>query len=582
MSRKCRCGSVQYTIICIEEYRHQLNSHRAQQRHNTVTPTLSVTNTHKNNSGFQWGHNGTSTRGRAAVSVGFVVVLARFGSVQVQGLSPRTPNLNVAFGSGNSRTLNLNARSGSVRRSNAFEPKALRPSRAAEISLKISLIKIFSALVVGKGISHAFASAETPTNDKLSSRKFARKLRDNKPSSINIEIALNLPRREGLGSAFERTCSPPNAEPNFRFRFKYSLNLNAEQNRVGQLHVLFPNAGAASEEESGRWGRRPCNLGRNSVKLLAGKNTMPCVPEKMRLGIPASFGPGKSLISYFSLLALNARVDSVADGPALHLLASIFHCKAEGFALAMFGAEHIATPSRQQELRTTPLLSDAPVDGWGWAPKKPSPRSKAELRYTDPYIGLASAVLKHTYHPAPITNFPGLLTHVNASTSGETYLQTPRWASNFGMIYSEDLTFIVQSGPYGPSPRAHPCRRIPLLGHPPSRRELLASLPVSANTNGRSELKIPEFACSTRTLFTFEVACAAEGKEDGCYLKFVQDNKSRELGLFLTQYAVLSSDGENDENKLCLFLTQYAVSPSDGENNENNADARSSLLLCNL
>ncbi|KAJ7090478.1 hypothetical protein C8R44DRAFT_750993 [Mycena epipterygia] len=89
--------------------------------------------------------------------------------------------------------------------------------------------RAFSALVVGKGISHAFASADTPTNDKLSSRKFARKLSDNKPSSINIEIALNLPRREGLGSAFERTCSPPNAEPNFRFRFKYSLNLNAER-----------------------------------------------------------------------------------------------------------------------------------------------------------------------------------------------------------------------------------------------------------------------------------------------------------------------------------------------------------------
>jgi hypothetical protein len=31
--------------------------------------------------------------------------------------------LNLAFGSGSCRTLNLNPRSGSVRRSNAFEPK---------------------------------------------------------------------------------------------------------------------------------------------------------------------------------------------------------------------------------------------------------------------------------------------------------------------------------------------------------------------------------------------------------------------------------------------------------------------------
>ncbi|KAJ7132438.1 hypothetical protein C8R44DRAFT_871399 [Mycena epipterygia] len=115
-------------------------------------------------------------------------------------------------------------------------------------------------------------------------------------------------------------------------------------------------------------------------------------------------------------------------------------------ALIQTSYHSIATPSRQQELRTTPLLSDAPVDGWGWAPKKPSPRSKDRTLRSSPYIGLASAVLKHTYHPAPITNFPGLLTHVNASASGETCLQTPQWASNFGTIYSEDRMFIVQSG----------------------------------------------------------------------------------------------------------------------------------------
>ncbi|KAJ7142892.1 hypothetical protein C8R44DRAFT_726196 [Mycena epipterygia] len=89
--------------------------------------------------------------------------------------------------------------------------------------------RAFSALVAGKCISHALASAETPAYDKISSRKFTRRLRDNKPSSHNIETALNLPQREGSGSAFERACSPPNAEPNLRFRFKHLLNLNAER-----------------------------------------------------------------------------------------------------------------------------------------------------------------------------------------------------------------------------------------------------------------------------------------------------------------------------------------------------------------
>jgi hypothetical protein len=42
------------------------------------------------------------------------VVVAKFGSVQVRGLSGRTPNLNLVFGSATLRTSNLNARSGSV------------------------------------------------------------------------------------------------------------------------------------------------------------------------------------------------------------------------------------------------------------------------------------------------------------------------------------------------------------------------------------------------------------------------------------------------------------------------------------
>ncbi|KAJ7267995.1 hypothetical protein C8J57DRAFT_1228601 [Mycena rebaudengoi] len=98
-----------------------------------------------------------------------------------------------------------------------------------------------TALVVGKGISHALASVETPAYDQLSSRKFTRRLRDNKPSSHNIETALNFPRREGSGSAFEHACFPPNAEPNLWSRFKHLLNLNAERasgsGSVQYLHV---------------------------------------------------------------------------------------------------------------------------------------------------------------------------------------------------------------------------------------------------------------------------------------------------------------------------------------------------------
>ncbi|KAJ7734992.1 hypothetical protein B0H16DRAFT_134657 [Mycena metata] len=50
------------------------------------------------------------------------LVLAKFGSVQVRAIFRRTLNANAGFGSGISRTPNLNPCSGSVRRSNTFEP----------------------------------------------------------------------------------------------------------------------------------------------------------------------------------------------------------------------------------------------------------------------------------------------------------------------------------------------------------------------------------------------------------------------------------------------------------------------------
>ncbi|KAJ6494494.1 hypothetical protein C8R45DRAFT_927673 [Mycena sanguinolenta] len=67
----------------------------------------------------------------------------------------------------------------------------------------------------------ALARAEKLANDELSLRKFARKLRDTKLSSIDIS-------KRKISSTFKRACPPPNAEPNLRFRFTYLLNLNAE------------------------------------------------------------------------------------------------------------------------------------------------------------------------------------------------------------------------------------------------------------------------------------------------------------------------------------------------------------------
>ncbi|KAJ7085271.1 hypothetical protein C8R44DRAFT_893914 [Mycena epipterygia] len=105
--------------------------------------------------------------------------------------------------------------------------------------------------------------------------------------------------------------------------------------------------------------------------------------------------------------------------------------------------------------------------------------------------------------------------------------------------------------------------RAPLLPHTlswdtrPPQKQLLATLPFTFTPGAKTnELKTPEFACPAWTLFTFEIACgdtdAEEGKKngcyDGCYVRFVQDNKSRELGLFLSQYAASPSHGGGDEN----------------------------------
>ncbi|KAJ7100386.1 hypothetical protein C8R44DRAFT_888221 [Mycena epipterygia] len=243
-----------------------------------------------------------------------------------------------------------------------------------------------------------------------------------------------------------------------------------------------------------------------------------------------------------------------------------------------------ARPPRLRRLPPLPLLQPRHHPPLFSLLPAPPPKTQVELRYTDPYIGLSSAVLKH---PAPITNFPGLLARVNASAPGEVYLEMPHWASNFGTIYSEDRTFVVQSGQDSPNlpifkfrtidfgmetciltlakntsaflfPRPFTlavwtlAARALLFPHTlaldtcPPRGELLAALPQT-----------PEFACPARTLFPFEVACAyvdaKERKEDGCYLKFVQDDKSRELGArfpfrfrSMASYAASPSDGGND------------------------------------
>ncbi|KAJ7480905.1 hypothetical protein FB451DRAFT_1447020, partial [Mycena latifolia] len=90
------------------------------------------------------GRGALHDEGRARTHIDHLLplVLGRFGSVQVRGPFPRTPNLNLAVGSREPQTPNLNAGSGSVRRSNAFEPKpspgtsAAKEKQAAFVALK--------------------------------------------------------------------------------------------------------------------------------------------------------------------------------------------------------------------------------------------------------------------------------------------------------------------------------------------------------------------------------------------------------------------------------------------------------------
>ncbi|KAJ7746039.1 hypothetical protein B0H16DRAFT_967774 [Mycena metata] len=85
-----------------------------------------------------------------------LLVLARFGSVQVRGTFSRTLNSNLAFGSGIGRTANLNPRSGSVRRSNVFEPERESGFSGMQILVRKCLYIFFrgTCLYSGRKISH--------------------------------------------------------------------------------------------------------------------------------------------------------------------------------------------------------------------------------------------------------------------------------------------------------------------------------------------------------------------------------------------------------------------------------------------
>ncbi|KAJ7662328.1 hypothetical protein B0H17DRAFT_953229 [Mycena rosella] len=189
-----------------------------------------------------------------------------------------------------------------------------------------------------------------------------------------------------------------------------------------------------------------------------------------------------------------------------------------------------------------------------------SVQSRVRLIYPDPYIGLQNAVLKNAPHPAPITNFPLVLAHVNSSAPADIFLEQAHWPSNFGMIYPEDRTFMVvtivqfravdfgmencvlvlathdmESANFSAATTPFPFeiwgvdstdsvdpRKLSWKSRP-RRTHLAASMTFPP---GRNRLETPPFSCPSRALFTFEITCSAPG----CYLKFLQTNKSTNLG----------------------------------------------------
>ncbi|KAJ7100846.1 hypothetical protein B0H15DRAFT_817501 [Mycena belliarum] len=217
---------------------------------------------------------------------------------------------------------------------------------------------------------------------------------------------------------------------------------------------------------------------------------------------------------------------------------------------------------------------------------------KVPLRYPDPYPGLVHAVLPASFPlPAPITNFPLLMAHVNASAPAQVYLEHRNWIGSFGTIYGGETTFVVGNGAstltqfrtvdwgmetcvltlaLNSSVSTSP----PLLDvwtldsdaplnvstlswdTRPGRKALLGPLKL-ANTadgrrrdysvadslvgaptpppaeEGRPRLESPSFPCPVRALFTFEVVCAG----GPCAVELLQTNRDTELGFYLVQHA---------------------------------------------
>ncbi|KAF9008617.1 hypothetical protein BDZ89DRAFT_1144086 [Hymenopellis radicata] len=175
--------------------------------------------------------------------------------------------------------------------------------------------------------------------------------------------------------------------------------------------------------------------------------------------------------------------------------------------------------------------------------------SSKPLRYGNSYIGLDTAVLQDPTPIPPITNYPLYIGQVNASDPSKVYLDVRHWASNFGMVYQEDRSFLVSSQATRQVSTVIQFRtldfgmeRCSLMLVVPTSDELLADaedtiiIIMSAASHvipGKHiELESPEFHCAAGSLLTFEVTCTSPS----CHLAFEQDVKSPTMAMYIVQY----------------------------------------------
>ncbi|KAJ7456091.1 hypothetical protein FB451DRAFT_1407425 [Mycena latifolia] len=97
-------------------------------------------------------------------------------------------------------------------------------------------------------------------------------------------------------------------------------------------------------------------------------------------------------------------------------------------------AKRLPRPAAPQ-LRTLPPLSSisASVSGTASAAALPGPVFRPRRRPSSPG--------PPPFRPAPISNFPALLAHIDAAFPARVFLEAPHWVRSFGTIYGMERTF---------------------------------------------------------------------------------------------------------------------------------------------